>query len=127
MWRDPYICVLILVLCPSWFQTLWFGIVCAGVVFSVMWMVCSWRVRIVARAIRARSDERLAEQTHIARELHDNMLQTVQGSKFVVDDALEKANDTAHMRLALERLSNWLGHATQEAQAALESLPTKRR
>jgi signal transduction histidine kinase len=123
MWRDPYICVLIFVLCPSWFQTLWFGLVCAGLVFSVMWVVC----RLRARAIRARFDEQLAEQTHIARELHDNMLQTVQGSKFVADDALEKSNDTAHMRLALERLSNWLGHATQEAQAALESLPTKRR
>ena len=119
MWRDPYICFLILVLCPSWFQTLWFCTLCAGVVFSVMWLVC--RVRV--RAIRARADERLAEQTHIARELHDNMLQIVQGSKFVADDALEKSSDSAHMRLALERLSNWLGHATLEAQAALESLP----
>jgi len=126
MWRDPYICLLIFVLCPSWFQTLWFGILCAGVVFSVMWLVCRLRVRILAKAIRDQFDERLAEQTHIARELHDNMLQTVQGSKFVADDALENSNDTAHMRLALERLSNWLGHATLEAQAALESLPNRR-
>ena len=86
--------------------------------------MCRLRLRILASAIRARFDRRLAEQTRIARELHDNMLQTIQGSKFVADDALEKPNDSAHMRATLEKLSNWLGNATQEAQAALDSLPT---
>ncbi len=89
-----------------------------------MWVVCRLRLRILARAIHTRFDRRLAEQTRITRELHDNMLQTIQGSKFVADDALDKPNDTAHMRITLEKLSNWLGHATQEAQAALNSLPT---
>jgi signal transduction histidine kinase len=89
-----------------------------------MWVVYRLRLRILARSIRARFDQRLAEQTRISRELHDNMLQTIQGSKFVADDALEKSNDTAHMRVTLEKLSNWLGNATQEAQAALHSLPT---
>ena len=73
--------------------------------------------------MRARFDEQLAKQTGTARELHANMLQTVQGSKFVTDDALERSNDIAYMRLTLEKLSKWLGHATQEAQAALKSLP----
>jgi signal transduction histidine kinase len=34
-------------------------------------------------------DERLAERTRLARELHDTLLQTIQGSKMVADDALE--------------------------------------
>ena len=89
-----------------------------------MWVVCRLRVRRIARAIRTRFDERLAQRTRIARELHDTMLQTVQGSKFVADDALEKSNDTAHMRLALEKLSGWLGKATQEGQEVLNSLST---
>lgn len=91
-----------------------------------MWVVCRLRVRRIARAIRIRFDERLAQRTRIARELQDTMLQTVQGSKFVADDALENSNDSAYMRLALEKLSNWLGHATQEAQSALNSLPTSK-
>ena len=89
-----------------------------------MWLVCRLRLRRIAKSIRARFDERLAQRTRIARELHDTMLQTVQGSKFVADDALEKANDITHMRLALEKLSSWLGQATQEGQEALNSLPT---
>src|SRR6476469_4381713 len=94
MSRIPYICFWILVFCPAWYQTIWFGLVCAVLVFIVMWLVCRLRLRIVARAIRARFDERLEHQTRIARELHDTMLQTVQGSKFVADAALENSNDS---------------------------------
>jgi len=104
------------------YQTIWFGILCAFLAALVMWVVYRRRLRKVVRAIRIRSDERLAQRTRIARELYDTMLQTVQASKFVVDDALEKPNDTAHLRLALEKLSSWLGQATQEGQQALNSL-----
>ena len=82
------------------------------------------RLRRIGKSTRARFDERLAQRTRIARELQDTMLQTVQASKFVADDALEKSNDTAHMRLALEKLSGWLGQATQEGQEVLNSLST---
>ena len=89
-----------------------------------MWVVYRWRLRKVARAIRIRSDERLAQRTRIACELYDTLLQTVQGSKFVADDALEKPNDTAYMRLAMEKLSSWLGQATREGQKVLNSFST---
>jgi len=124
MGRIPYICFLILVLGPPWYRTIWFGILCGVFVFSVMWLVCRLRLRRIARAIGVSFDERLAQRTRIARELQDTMLQTVQGSKFVADDALEKSNDTAHMRLALAKLSRWLGQATQEGQEVLNSLST---
>jgi signal transduction histidine kinase len=81
-------------------------------------------VRQIARAIGARFDERLAERTRMARDLHDTFLQTVQGSKLVADDALEPSTDLARMRRAMEQLSAWLGRATQEGRAALNSLRT---
>jgi len=118
MWRIPYICFLILVFCPSWYQTIWVGLLCAAFVFCVMWVACRLRLRI----IRVRFDERLDNQIRISRELHDTMLQTVQGSRFVADDALEKSGDSVYMRVALEKLSIWLGQATQEGQEALNSL-----
>ena len=118
MWRIPYICFLILVFCPSWYQTIWVGLLCAAFVFCVMWVAYRLRLRI----IRVRFEERLDKQIRIARELHDTMLQTVQGSRFVADDALEKSSDSVYMRVALEKLSIWLGQATQEGQEALNSL-----
>lgn len=67
----------------------------------------------------ARFDERLAERTRVARELHDTFLQTVQGSKMVKDPA-----DQARMMRAMEQLSTWLERATEEGRAALNSLRT---
>src|SRR5262249_54424349 len=48
----------------------------------------------------------------------------VQGSKLVADVALEQPNDAGQMRSTLEKLSGWLGQATQEGRAALNSLRT---
>jgi len=78
----------------------------------------------ISRAIGARFDERLAERTRMARDLHDTFLQTIQGSKLVADDALDPSSDPIRMRRAMEQLSLWLGTATQEGQAALHSLRT---
>ena len=107
---------------PAWFQTNWFRILCVLSGILVVWVIYRLRVRQIARAISARFDERLAERTRIARDLHDTFLQTIQGSKLVADDALELSTDPIRMRRAMEQLSVWLGRATQEGRAALNSL-----
>jgi signal transduction histidine kinase/ligand-binding sensor domain-containing protein len=109
---------------PAFYQTTWFLLVCIAAGLFVIWALYRLRMGQVARAISVRFDERLAERTRIARELHDTLLQTVQGSKLVADDALEKADDSTHLRRAMEQLSRWLGQATQEGRAALNSLRT---
>jgi len=124
MSKFPYTYLLILLISPSWYQTICSAILCAVLTFLVMSVVYRLRLRKVARVIRVRSNERLIQRNRIAREFYDTLLQTVEACKFVIDDALEKSNDTAHMRLALEQLSNWLGQATQEGQKALHSLST---
>lgn len=86
-----------------------------------MSIVYRWRLRKVERASRIRF-ERLTQRIRIALQRHDTMLQTIEAGKFVADDALERPNDTAYMRVALEKLSRWLGQATLEAQQALKSL-----
>jgi len=69
-----------------------------------------------------RFDERLAERTRVARELHDTLLQTVQGSKLVADHALKDPADHDRVLRALEQLSTWLAQATDEGRAALHAL-----
>ena len=109
---------------PAWYQTNWFALLCVIASTIIMWVILRLRVRHVARAISVRFDERLAERTRIARELHDTFLQTIQGSKLVADDALEQSGDTARLRRAMEQLSIWLGQAVNEGRAALNSLRT---
>ncbi len=108
----------------AWYQTRWFLALCIITGASIIWTLCRLRVRQLARAIGARFDERLAERTRIARDLHDTFLQTIEGSKLVTDHALKSSTDPIGMRRALEQLSVWLARATQEGRAALNSLRT---
>jgi signal transduction histidine kinase len=108
----------------AWYQTIWFRSLCSVVAVLLLWAIYRLRVRRIAGTMKARFDERLAERTRIARDLHDTFLQTIQGSKLVADDALSATTDLSHMRQAMEKLSAWLGRATDEGRAALNSLRT---
>jgi len=107
---------------PAWYQTNWFRVVCVVAGLLVLLTMYRLRVRHIAHDISARFDDRLEERTRLARELHDTFLQTIQGSKMVADDALDESSDAFRMRRALEQLSVWLGQATEEGRAALNSL-----
>jgi ligand-binding sensor domain-containing protein len=109
---------------PAWYQTNWFRILCVVLGILIVVVLYRLRVRQIARSIGARFDERLAERTRMARDIHDTFLQTIQGSKLVADHALKPSTDPVRMRGALEQLSVWLGRATQEGRAALNSLRT---
>jgi signal transduction histidine kinase len=107
---------------PAWYQENWFRAVWAALMLLVLWITYRLRLRQMRRALTARFDERLAERTRMARELHDTFLQTIQGSKLVVDDGLEEPLDLEKMHRALGQLSGWLEQAIAEGRAALNSL-----
>jgi signal transduction histidine kinase/ligand-binding sensor domain-containing protein len=107
---------------PTWYQTRTFLAACLAAAIVLAWAVYRFRVRQIARAIGARFDERLSERTRMARELHDTFLQTIQGSKFVVDDGLEEPLDPEKMHRALGQVSGWLEQAIAEGRATLNSL-----
>lgn len=107
---------------PTWYQTRSFLAACLAGAVVFLWAVYRLRVRRIAKAIGERFDERLSERTRMARELHDTFLQTIQGSKFVVDDGLEEPLDPVKMHRALGLVSGWLEQAIEEGRAALNSL-----
>jgi len=109
---------------PAYYQTDWFRLLCAALVVFTLWLLYRVRMWRMRETIHARFDERMAERTRMARELHDTLLQTIQGSKIVVDDALETSINAHQLRRTLERLSGWLAQATEEGRAALNSLRT---
>jgi signal transduction histidine kinase len=107
---------------PAWYQTKLFLVLSAVTVLLMGWIIYQLRIRKIAAIMSARFDERLAERTRLARELHDTLLQTIQGSKMVADDVLDQSADLARMRSAMERVSGWLGQAMEEGRTALRSL-----
>ncbi|HUA26772.1 MAG TPA: two-component regulator propeller domain-containing protein [Steroidobacteraceae bacterium] len=64
---------------PAYWQTLWFRAACAAVVLATLWALYLLRVRQIARVFNARLEERVAERSRIARDLHDTLLQGIQG------------------------------------------------
>ena len=76
----------------------------------------------VRGVVKLRFDDRMLERTRLARDLHDTLLQTIQGSKMVADEAREHVDDSRLTARSLDRLSDWLGRASIEGRAALEAL-----
>lgn len=109
---------------PAWYQTRWFLILCVASVLLSAWALHRLRLRQIAGRIRAQFDERLAERTRIAREFHDTLLQTIQGSKMVADNALAQSGDPIRMERALQQVSGWMARAVDEGRSALHSLRT---
>jgi signal transduction histidine kinase len=77
---------------------------------------------ITRRIVELRLEERVSERTRLARDLHDTLLQTLQGSKLVADDAREHRSDTEYTSRSLEKLSGWIDRAMREGRAALNTL-----
>src|SRR4030095_12276035 len=109
---------------PAWFQTRSFSVAMAIGILLAAIALYRMRVRQIARTMKTRFDERLAERTRVARDIHDTLLQTVQGSKLVADHALKNASDHGQLVRAVEQLAEWMSQANEEGRAALNSLRT---
>ncbi len=64
---------------PSFHQTTTFLLLCIGGAFTLLVTAVRMRVRFVAAAVRKSSEARADERIQIARDLHDTLLQGIQG------------------------------------------------
>lgn len=87
----------------SFYQTAWFAAVCVGVALVIGWLAFSMRVRSITREVRARAEERAEERVRIARELHDTLLQGIQGLLLTFHVAAQKISPDNDSRTMLER------------------------
>jgi signal transduction histidine kinase/ligand-binding sensor domain-containing protein len=110
---------------PAWFQTAWFRSSAVAGTLLTFWLLYRLRLRQIAMAMTARFEERVAERSRLAGELHDTVLQSVQAVKMIADNVrLEHGDDPARLREAIDRISEWLAQATTEARTALNALRT---
>ena len=96
-----------LVIPPTFFQTRWFLALCVLGIAMVVWLLVRMRLRQIIATNRWRLEERLVERERIARELHDTLLQGVQGLILKFQSATERipADEPARalMEQALDR------------------------
>jgi signal transduction histidine kinase len=77
-WSEPGAMVRIRIL-PPWWGSAWFRLLATLAVVAILWMLYLFRLQQVAAELRGRMEERLGERERIARELHDTLLQGIQG------------------------------------------------
>jgi signal transduction histidine kinase len=64
---------------PAFYQTIWFYLLLAAACTALLAILYRVRVQAVASKVRDRLEARLAERERIARDLHDTLLQGIQG------------------------------------------------
>jgi signal transduction histidine kinase/ligand-binding sensor domain-containing protein len=77
-WGEPGVALSITIL-PPWWSTWWFRLVMGAFILAFLGSLYKLRLRRLAREFGLRLDERVAERTRIARDLHDTLLQSFQG------------------------------------------------
>jgi len=78
VWNEQGVALHLAIL-PAWYQTNWFRGACIAAFLMMIWGIHELRVRQLAMQFNMRLEERVAERTRIARDLHDTLLQSFQG------------------------------------------------
>ena len=64
---------------PAYYQTTWFRVSCGAVFLLLLWGIYRLRVQQLQHQFAIGLEARVNERTRIARELHDTLLQSLQG------------------------------------------------
>ena len=96
-WSDPGATLDILIE-PTFLQSWPFKLLCAILLLGLLWLAYSLRLRAVANRIQMRMAERTAERERIARELHDTLLQGIQGLMLRFQTVTDRITDPVTRR-----------------------------
>jgi ligand-binding sensor domain-containing protein len=110
------------VMLPTFYQTGWFRASAVLLVAAVCWVAYCQRIRYVSHQLNVRFDERLAERTRIAQELHDTLLQGCVSASMQLYVASERLPDDSTARSALTQALALMGRVVEEGRNAVRGL-----
>src|SRR5690606_31874530 len=88
---------------PAIHQTWQFLVFCAVAALMLLWLAHSGRTRLLAKEMKVRLEAQHLERDRIARELHDTLLQGVQGLMLRLQAALDTMRPEDPVRKTLQR------------------------
>jgi signal transduction histidine kinase/ligand-binding sensor domain-containing protein len=122
-WSDELATVRFTLL-PAFYQTAWFRLLCvlgaAGAIGSLFLL----RVRQATGRVRAQMEARLGERERIARELHDTLLQSVQGLILKFQGAANRIPRDEPARQAIETTLDHADRVVAEGRQRVRDLRT---
>jgi signal transduction histidine kinase/ligand-binding sensor domain-containing protein len=108
------------VIAPAFYQTIWFRVLLGLTAAGLIWLLYSLRLRQATAQVEARLGERLEERGRIARELHDTLIQSVDGLMLRIQTALnEPDSKRSHQMIekALDSADEVMSEGRQRVQA----------
>jgi len=112
---------------PAFYQTSWFYVLCGLLCVAVLAALHLLRTRHVAAEVRARLEVRLSERERIARELHDTLLQGVQGLIWRFQAATDRIPTDVPARALMEQSLNRADQLLGESRDKVRELRPKAR
>ena len=106
-------------------QSLWLSVLCAAVAAALAGVALYLRIRSITRAARACAEERADERIRKARELHDTLLQSIQGLVLSFHVVAQRMPDSDPSKPLLERALAAADRVGLEGRRGAASLLTK--
>ncbi len=107
---------------PMFYQTRWFLLLCAAAVVFLVWLGYKWRVREVKSRLRFQFQERLAERTRIAQDLHDTLLQGFVSASMQLDVAVDNLPADSPAKPRLNRVHEIIGQLIEDGRNTVKGL-----
>jgi signal transduction histidine kinase len=107
---------------PVFWQTWWFQLCCLAVLAFATLAFFRLRIRKLSRQMNSRFEERLAERTRIAQELHDTLLQGFLSASMQLHVAADQLPVDSPTKPQLGRVLQLMGRVIEEGRNAVRGL-----
>ncbi|WP_433975413.1 sensor histidine kinase [Tunturiibacter lichenicola] len=124
LWNGPETSVPF-VIEPAFWQTWWFRVACLAACCLTVLAIYRLRIHQVTERLNVGFQERLAERTRIAQELHDTLLQGVLSASLQLDVAEDQLPEGSPAKPLLKRVLQLMSTVTEEGRNTLLGLRTK--
>jgi signal transduction histidine kinase len=119
---DGVIAVAVVKGVPVFWQRWWFVLLCVLASLSAVLAFYNYRLHQSSRQFTLRFEERLAERTQVAQELHDTLLQGVISASMQLHVTVDSLPDDLPMKSSLTHVLQIMRQVVEEGRSALKHL-----
>ncbi len=120
-WNEPGTTIRFVVESAFW-QAWWFRTICFLSCCLLIFAFYRWRISLQAHRLNVRFQDRLAERTRIAQDLHDTLLQGVLSASLQLDVAEDQIPSDSPAKPLIRRVLQLMSQITEEGRSALRGL-----
>jgi ligand-binding sensor domain-containing protein/signal transduction histidine kinase len=107
---------------PAFWQTVWFQATLVLIACASVWGAYRLRLLQVQRQLHVRFEERLAERTRIAQELHDTLLQGFLSASMQLHVAADRLPSDSPAKPSLAKVLDLMARVIEEGRNAVRGL-----